>query len=319
MMGINDNEIIAYLAEHYSSAIAKRALWTCGGGVETDIDYDLSPLDGWGLMWALAEESVAPTRIGLVREMLFDSPGEETLLGYLDELAAERFKAEKDVADFFLFLLVRNGAAENRLAALLYLLQDIPPACILAATAPTIQAARDDKLYDDLEKILPKFNSRCVTLSTGVLVEWIEFYLERLTEDVSVAPVTLKTVGRIKELLAVLQALVTDATEAEDVEAPEEKLSAVTTIDDATDDKDKAKAKLEERKSAFEETTLKLNDQIEGLEALLSETGAGFFRPAVTVVAALLDFLKKTGLEGEKVSLRLSAVEAVRAALWATR
>ncbi len=39
-----------YLAQNYGSSIAKRALWSWGGGVEKDVDYDLLPWDSWKLM-----------------------------------------------------------------------------------------------------------------------------------------------------------------------------------------------------------------------------------------------------------------------------
>ncbi len=310
-MPVNENTIIDYLAEKYGSSISKRALWSWCGGAEADVIYDLPPLDGWGLMWEKSGEHKAPSRIGLVREMLFDSPGEKVLLGYLGELAAERFKTEKGVADFFLFLLARTGATEHRLAALLYLLQDIPPDCVLATTAPAIQAARDDTLYVDLEKILPQFVDEHVTLTTGILVEWIEFYLECFTDDMSVVPVTLEKVGQAQKLLSKLKALVINAA------ASEKTPSAANLANAAADDKDTDK--LEEREAAFKEITDSLRDHIEDLKTPPSESGPGFFIPAVTVVASLLELLSACGLGGEMISLRLSAAEPVRAALWATR
>ncbi len=316
-MPVKENTIIEYLAKKYGSSISKRALWAWCGGAEADIVYDLPPYDGWGQMWEKAEGNETPSQIGLVREMLFDSPGEKTLLGYLDELAAERFKAEKAVADFFLFLLARTGATEHRLAALLYLLQDMPPDCILATTAPAIQAVRDDKLYADFETILPKFDDKCVPLASEVLVDWIEFYFEFLPEDAFAAPETPENVEPAKKRLATLRTLVFDEAALADGAASAEKPSNATITADVSGDEEPDK--LEEQEAAIEETTRALIGQVEALKVQLSEPDGGFFSPAATMVLALIELLQTCRREKETIAVWFSAVQPIRDALWATR
>lgn len=307
-MPVNESNILDYLAKNYASSISKRALWSWCGGAEADIDYDLPPLDGWGLMWAKAGRNSAPTRIGLVREMLFDSPGEEVLLGFLEELAAEHFEVEKKVVDFFLFLLASTGGPEDRLAPLFYLLQDLPPDCILAAAAPEIQANRDDKPYTDLEKTLPQLDERRIILSPGILVDWIEFYLACLADNVPMAPVILERVKQMRDRFATLKTALVEATGPEDIAGAEEKPAAGEDMD-----------KLKEPKAVFEAAARALKVLIEDMKALPPESGPGFFAPAVTVIAKLVELMPASGPDEAKIVLRLSAVDPIRAALWATR
>lgn len=327
-MQVKDNEVVEYLAQNYGSSIAKRALWSWGGGVEKDVDYDLLPWDSWKLMWDKAGKTAIPTRISLVREMLFDIPGEKALLRYLDALAEERFKAEKEIAEFFLFLLKKTGGEENRLEPLLFLFQDMPRDCVLVTIAPAIQGTFDNNFRAILEKDFTKIGGKRIEVSSRTLLNWIEFYLDHLTGDTPGMPAILEEVRQIKENIAKLQAINPDV-EGPEKAAPSESVSTGEDLPVENKPLDSRAANSEAdnegtdktlgSEGVFEKTAQKLGSHIEGLKEVLPESGGDYFKPAVKVVESLFELMKECGLKEKRSDFRLSAAKTVSEALWATR
>lgn len=88
-------EVVSYLVRRYPGVSATRAMWSWAGGSATT-----APLEGeaealWRAGWEAAGapadgERPAPSQVALVREALYDEPGEPLLLDYLFAEACER-------------------------------------------------------------------------------------------------------------------------------------------------------------------------------------------------------------------------------------
>lgn len=104
-MNPNDKKIIEYLSEIYAGATATRALWLWGGGVESELEYGKSTIDGWTRMWAKAKDGQEATPVAVIREALFDYPGDEKLLELMDGLADEIFENGRTAAAVLAALL----------------------------------------------------------------------------------------------------------------------------------------------------------------------------------------------------------------------
>jgi hypothetical protein len=305
---MDENRVIAYLARHYRSVLARRALWAWSGGAEEDVDFDLPPQESWRLLWEKAAADPGPTRVDLVREMLFDSPGEKDLLGYLDTLALEQFRMDKDIAELFLYLLNKNGMDEKHLPVLLYLFQESSPDAVLATTAPALQTVRAENDYNNLENTLAKLKDTGVTLSAVRLTAWIGFYLKCLPRDDGAADIQQKT--------AVAQKCLSELRAHIEGTAAQAKTEEVSAADGAEDPEP---GDTEDRRAVFAETFQKLCSRIEDLKVDPAAADIGFFKPAVGAIAGLLQLLGECGLDETKIALRLSAAGPLRAALWATR
>ncbi|RMG17055.1 MAG: hypothetical protein D6731_04775 [Planctomycetota bacterium] len=84
-------EVVELLAERYPTRTSARALWAWAGGREEELPWDEEPgLPLWSELWRLAgdEAATAARREALVREALFDTPGDPLLLDHLAERAA---------------------------------------------------------------------------------------------------------------------------------------------------------------------------------------------------------------------------------------
>lgn len=104
-MNPNDKKIIEYLSEIYAGAAATRALWLWAGGVESELEYGKSTIDGWTRMWAKAKDGKGATPVAVIREALFDYPGDEKLLELMDGLADEIFENGRTAAAVLAALL----------------------------------------------------------------------------------------------------------------------------------------------------------------------------------------------------------------------
>ncbi|MEE8430225.1 MAG: hypothetical protein V3S16_03170, partial [Candidatus Desulfatibia sp.] len=104
-MQLNENKVIEFLAENYGGSLATRALWIWAGGQAGDIDYIKPALDQWSMLWEKAKEDLAPSKIALLREALFDHIGNDTILGYLNAIADDEFEGGRKAAPVLIFLL----------------------------------------------------------------------------------------------------------------------------------------------------------------------------------------------------------------------
>lgn len=110
-MKLNENEVIEFLSENYAGSVASRALWVWAGGGAQDIDYTKSATDQWNTMWEKASEDGPPSKIALLREALFDDPGNEVVLGFLNAIADDEFKSGRAAAPVLTFMLEKLDPA----------------------------------------------------------------------------------------------------------------------------------------------------------------------------------------------------------------
>ena len=72
--------IVSLVSEYYAGALDTRALWEWAGGRPEDVPFSSPPEVRWEALWRAAEAPGGATRIRIVREMLFDRPGDPDLL-----------------------------------------------------------------------------------------------------------------------------------------------------------------------------------------------------------------------------------------------
>jgi hypothetical protein len=101
-MPLDEQKVIDYLSENYAGSTAARALWMWAGGRREDIEYTAAAKEQWGLLWAEAKNLQGATPLSLVREALFDHPGDEALFGFLDALAEQDLPEWRETAGLFL-------------------------------------------------------------------------------------------------------------------------------------------------------------------------------------------------------------------------
>jgi hypothetical protein len=84
-----DDSIIAWLSEHYGGFTATRALWQWAGGEVSEIAFGETADPAWRDLWPRARAGAPATPVALLREALFDRPGDGQLLEFLTSLAME--------------------------------------------------------------------------------------------------------------------------------------------------------------------------------------------------------------------------------------
>ena len=81
-----------FFARFYPGPVAARCLWQWAGGDESEIEYNESPDELWKGMIEKAESGDSEaTPLSLLREALFDRPGDENLLVSAERIAEKRF------------------------------------------------------------------------------------------------------------------------------------------------------------------------------------------------------------------------------------
>ena len=88
-MALDDQAVIAFLAGAYAGPVATRALWLWAGGEAQQIDYQCEPDQRWGRLWTAARNGEKATAEAVLRETLFDRPGDADVLNFLKDLAVE--------------------------------------------------------------------------------------------------------------------------------------------------------------------------------------------------------------------------------------
>jgi len=181
--------IVPLLAERYPGALDTRALWCWAGGRPEEVVFDDPPSQRWAVLWSKARNGAAATAIALVREMLFDRPGDEALLRILDRLAQEaypRWKGAAVVLGTQIEALAPSFEAHGLWAAL----QSFPPLdtllphpgdCAFAAMASTFQGRFPPGVRDTLESVLRDLPAMKDQPPVGVLIKDMTFLLGRMS------------------------------------------------------------------------------------------------------------------------------------------
>jgi len=95
-MAIDQENIIGYLSENYPGPVGIRSIWELAGGLPGEIQFTDSAKEMWSELWQAAEGPEGVTHTALIREALYDRPGEALLLTCLENMARE---ACPDAAD----------------------------------------------------------------------------------------------------------------------------------------------------------------------------------------------------------------------------
>ncbi len=103
-MKLKEEEVVAYLVKEYPGPVAARGLWTWAGGQAAEMVFEKPARAQWEKLWALAGEEAPPSRIALLREALFDHPGDAALLGFLDAVSDDTFAPGRPAAGVLFFL-----------------------------------------------------------------------------------------------------------------------------------------------------------------------------------------------------------------------
>jgi len=207
-MPVSDAQIIAYLAEAYGSSLSKRALWTWSGGLPETVDFDPNPLESWDRMWAVAGKGSPPSRVALVREMLFDNPGQALLIAYLAAVTKKRYQVAKQAVNFFRFHLEKTGGGKEALPPLLFSLRGLPPDSILTVAIPALEGRWRVDWRLTLDQQLAKLEGRQILLVPELLLGWGGFYLDCFEGDETITPAIRSSMAPIRNQLAELEALV---------------------------------------------------------------------------------------------------------------
>lgn len=133
-MALDDQAVIAFLSHAYPGPVSTRALWLWAGGEAAQIEYFHDPVQQWQQLWGLARSGVAAPPAALLREALFDRPGNPDLLGFLAAWVVETFAAGPNAAKVLAAQLDRL-APEFDLKRLWPVLAGFPDRGILEAFA----------------------------------------------------------------------------------------------------------------------------------------------------------------------------------------
>ncbi len=152
----DENETIDYLEENYTGALAARALWVWAGGDPNDVIYADDPNEQWPLMWDAAGAKGKPSRIALLREALFDRPGDGTLLKILTALGQESVPDGKYMAQI-LAVLLEKTAPEHEPDALWSAMQVFSESPLDVGFALLAEAFQDRFSTDSRERLVERF------------------------------------------------------------------------------------------------------------------------------------------------------------------
>jgi len=103
-MKLKEEEVVGFLSKEYGGPVAARGLWTWAGGETADMVFPKPAVEQWKKLWELAGEDTPPSRIALLREALFDHPGNDTILGFLDAVSDDEFPNGRPAAAVIFFL-----------------------------------------------------------------------------------------------------------------------------------------------------------------------------------------------------------------------
>jgi len=139
-----DESAVALLGRRYGGTVATRGLWQWSGGLAETIPFAEPPSHAWSELWALARNGSSVTPVALLRQVLFDEPGDGETLRLLAELAAESAADRKGAAERLVAELGKHE--EPNVAGLLDEAAELRPlssGIAFALMAPMLQARLD--------------------------------------------------------------------------------------------------------------------------------------------------------------------------------
>lgn len=156
-MMVDDQTVIAFLAEKYAGPVATRALWLWAGGDANVAVYEGEPEEIWGQLWDLAGDGAGFYQLALVREALYDNPGQPVLMEYLQSVAVESDLAAGQVFTA-LAVACEEAALEAFLPVLLATLPDQAAEPLFPALAVAVHQNLPHAIRNGLEPLLPKYD-----------------------------------------------------------------------------------------------------------------------------------------------------------------
>jgi len=236
-MKLNENEVIEFLSENYAGSVATRSLWVWAGGGAQDIDYTESAKDQWNTMWEKTSEDGTPSKIALLREALFDDPGSEVVLGFLNSIADDEFENGRAAAPVLSFMLEKLDPAfdEKMLQAAMLLFpigisedaddpenlsKESPTEIIFATLASSLQDRFKKDVRSALEEKCDVLTKEQSLASKELISEGMLVLLECLPSMAEAAK-TPEVQDAAKEIHAILDAL----TKKEDTNDAVDKLT----------------------------------------------------------------------------------------------
>ncbi len=100
-MALDDEAVIRFLSLTYPGPVSTRALWQWAGGEAGQIEYHRDPRQQWQQLWDLARKKAMIPPAALLREALFDRPGNPDLLGLLAAWVDDAFPQGSHAATVF--------------------------------------------------------------------------------------------------------------------------------------------------------------------------------------------------------------------------
>ena len=187
-MALDNADVIAYLSENYMHSLARRALWQWAGGRQSEVDYGD---DGWAAMWGRACAGSGAARIAIVRQALFDHPGEARLLGFLDALAAEISEDWRETAQLFTTLLEQTAPdfPHAKLLSLLLAFPEKPVDEAFAVVTSSMQGLFDDPQRELLESHASLWAKQGIAITSGAVARSMILLLKAIPKIVGMAAV----------------------------------------------------------------------------------------------------------------------------------
>lgn len=204
-MSVDKSAAVAKLAEYYPGVLAARAVWTWAGGDRESVPLDPPPSDQWEQLWDQSREDGGIGAVALLREALFDRPGDEALLGFLDALGQETFPDGPAAGTVLVDLITElgPGGSPDALSAALAAFPDRDGNETFAAIAPILAGKLTEADRSGLETALDGAAAGDAP-SAGEYADGLWRLIDRIPEltDAAKSPDHESVAGEMKELLA---------------------------------------------------------------------------------------------------------------------
>lgn len=330
-MAFEAQNIFTYLAKNYGGMVATRALWQWAGGSPADVVYENSAIERWAVMWEKASEDDKLTSVSLVREALFDQPGNPLLMAYLDSLSDETF-GEARISAKLIYPLIESLSPEFIPSSLWPLLQAFPEISAqqtFVALAPLLQKKIDIKarltLEDRLRFLLedeeadekpkaPEVDAKVdvKTPSAKDLVESLKIFLKHILKAVKKAN-TQDYVDTAKELVMHLEMKPSPPSEENAEILDEPPLGLLGSKFELPPDK----APPEKKLLPGEELTQRIEPVLQRLKKLAEISADPGYVAAIAGVERQILSLT-SGMNGKPVPVASAIAEGAIQSLWAS-
>ena len=209
-MAPDESKVIGKLAEYYPGATSTRSLWIWAGGLREAIHYNRSPQEQWAALWELASEESRVTPITLVREALFDHPGDDELFSFLGDLVKDHFPVWKETAEVFRAQLKKLAPDLDAplVAAAARSLPDLPEDQTFAMIGGTLRDLFSGELRQKLETRFTQLSQDGINPTPSDIAKGAQLLL-RIIPELSV-PEDMKAFGTAAGEIAALLKTVSD-------------------------------------------------------------------------------------------------------------